>query len=360
TTKVGHMNAFPLEEGGPKPDSTLMDWVQLVQGIREKGAKVVILNHPRWPQIPTGPFGEFGLSRLTGELPGQTAVPFDAMELVNSTTVERDPMFLFVDWFALLNHGQTMTAAGTSDSHTVGDPVGQGRTYVPSRTDDPARIDVDASCEAFQQGRTTISMGIFVEVNVGDAKGPGDVCHVNGRRVGAELRVAAPSWVRPRTAIAFVNGIELARQEVPVEDGAPTDANLVFDLALPPHDGHLVFVVLGDPVTSPHWRTMNRYTLAATNPVWLDVDSRNGYQSPRSIGESLAQRAGDDPEALAALVADADDAVAVQALHAARLGWQKGSDLPVMVAKARAKVAEVVAARPDRAVLREYLDSLGP
>ncbi len=52
--------------------------------------------------------------------------------------------------------------------------------------------------------------------------------------------------------------------------------------------------------------------------------------------------------------------MAVQALHAARLGWQKGSDLPVMVAKARAKVAEVVAARPDRAVLREYLDSLGP
>jgi len=359
TTKVGHMNAFPLEAGGPKPDHTLMDWVQLVQGIREKGAKVVILNHPRWPQIPTGPFGEFGLSQLTGELPGQTAVPFDAMELVNSTTVERDPMFLFVDWFALLNHGQTITAAGTSDSHTVGDPVGQGRTYVPSRTDDPARIDVDASCEAFQQGRTTISMGIFVEVNVGDAKGPGDVCHVTGRRVGAELRVAAPSWVRPRTAIAFVNGIELARKEVPVEGGAPTDVTLAFDLALPPHDGHLVFVVLGDPVTSPHWRTMNRYTLAATNPVWLDVDSRNSYQSPRSTGEGLARKAGDDAAALAALLADVDDAVAVQALHAARLGWQKGSDLPVMVDKARAKVAEVVAARSDRAVLREYLDSLG-
>ncbi|MDA1223533.1 MAG: hypothetical protein O3B85_16065, partial [Planctomycetota bacterium] len=78
----------------------------------------------------------------------------------------------------------------------------------------------------------------------------------------------------------------------------------------------------------------------------------------RSTGEGLARRAGDDAAALAALLADVDDAVAVQALHAARLGWQKGSDLPVMVDKARAKVAEVVAARPDRAVLREYLDSL--
>ncbi|MFG0316960.1 MAG: hypothetical protein ACF8XB_06795, partial [Planctomycetota bacterium JB042] len=60
TTGVGHFNAFPLAAGGPLPDPGLDDWVGLVDEMRGKGAKVVILNHPRWPAGADGPFVRFG------------------------------------------------------------------------------------------------------------------------------------------------------------------------------------------------------------------------------------------------------------------------------------------------------------
>ena len=153
TTKVGHFNAFPLDPRDKVPNFKLKDWIKLVEGMRAKGAKVVILNHPRWPRIPTGPFGVYHLNRVTGELPGRKGVPFDALELVNATQLVTDPLFTFVDWFALLNYGHNVTAVGSSDSHTVGDPVGQGRTYVRSSTDVPNKINVDEACAAFRRGR---------------------------------------------------------------------------------------------------------------------------------------------------------------------------------------------------------------
>ncbi|MBK8977032.1 MAG: PHP domain-containing protein [Planctomycetes bacterium] len=355
TTAVGHVNAFPLAAADRVPDHRLTDWIQLVEDIRARGARVVILNHPRWPQIPTGPFGEFGLSRLSGELPGQRAVPFDAMELVNSTTLQNDPLFLFVDWFALLNHGVPIKAVGTSDSHTVGDPVGQGRTYVPSATDDPARIDVDRSCDAFVDGRATISFGMFCSLEVGDGASCGDTVTVRDGVVRCALRVAAPGFVRPLRALAFLNGCEVAGQEVPASDGQPTDVTLRFELATRGHDAHLVFVVLGDGVTGPYWRTERPYTLAATNPVWLDCDGTGGYRSPRETGERLAGAAGRDPAKLGAALADVDDAVAVQALHAARVAWEGGSHVPSVLRRVRELLTEVAGDRP---VLTRYVAEL--
>ena len=65
------------------------------------------------------------------------------MELINSQTEEQEPMLLFRDWFALLNRGESVYAVGSSDSHTVGGVVGQGRTYVVSSSDDPAALGRD-------------------------------------------------------------------------------------------------------------------------------------------------------------------------------------------------------------------------
>jgi hypothetical protein len=67
TTKNGHFNSFPLPPGKDIPPYDVADWKKLVAGIRAKGARVVILNHPRWPDIPRGPFGRFGLNRASGQ-----------------------------------------------------------------------------------------------------------------------------------------------------------------------------------------------------------------------------------------------------------------------------------------------------
>ncbi len=298
TTSNGHFNAFPLDPADPVP-AWDGDWTEVVQGARDKGAKVVVLNHPRWPDHATGPFGVFDLDVPTGSRARGPAFTFDAMELVNATVVDADPMQLYRDWFGLLDRGLPVAAVGSSDSHTVGDPVGSGRTYVPSATDDPTAADVDAACEAIAAGRTTFGSGIFCTLEVEAAVGggapglptraaPGELLAAPEGAVVVRLRVAAPSWVRPRTARVFADGVEVASLDVPASDGVPTDAaiELAVDLTAP-HDAWLVCVVEGDPVDGPYYPLVNGYTQAGTNPVFLDVDGDGAWSSPRDTARAL-------------------------------------------------------------------------
>jgi hypothetical protein len=323
TTEQGHFNAFPLGPAGPLPDHTLKDWVALVDGMRAAGARVVILNHPRWPARDTGPFGVFGLDPFTGGRQGDVPFRFDAMELVNATNEKEDPELLLTDWFALLNRGEHIVAAGSSDSHTVGDPVGQGRTYVASASDDPAHLDVPALCEALAAGRSTVSLGLFAQATVGGRYGPGDVAPQPGDAVDLVLRVAAPGWMRAREARVLIDGVVVARAALPDPEGRPMDLRLPLMVPLAArHDAWLVCVVVGDGVEGAFWRTMNPWTIAVTNPVWLDVDGDGRWESPReTAGRWLAEWRGVAPEA----VPPADAAVLVHLLD--RLGPQADGPL---------------------------------
>lgn len=313
TTSHAHMNAFPLPPKGAKPDSAEKDWVKLVEDIRAKGAKVVILNHPRWSD--EAPFKWQQLDSTTGaRAAGPARYPVDGIELANATSLLKDPMTLFTDWFALLNHGERFFAVGSSDSHTVGENVGQGRTYVPSTTDDPSRIDVDGACSEFVRGTTTIGLGIFCDVKVQKTARPGSMVRPEGERIGASLRVAAPGWIRPRTARIFVNGHLALETRVPAEDGKPTDVTMELDVPVPSHDAYLVCVVIGDGVSGPWWKTEYPYTLAATNPVWLDADGDGKFRCALELADAILTRGGSDPKAIAALLATHDDAVGIQLL----------------------------------------------
>lgn len=298
TTSLGHFNAFPLPPAGEVPDHKQADWLKLVDDIRMKGAKVVILNHPRWPNLKQSPLEVLGLNRATGDRGSGMAFPFDAMELVNSTVDTPDPLYLFTDWFGLLNAGEKISAVGSSDSHTVGDPVGQGRTYLPSSTDVPAELNVDELCEHLLQGRASISLGIFATVRVDERYTSGDLVPIDEGRVNVRLRVASAGWIRPRRALVFLNGMPVAEQDVPTEDGRPTNATLTFTLPVRGVDGHLVCVVLGDPVKHAGWKTLNDYTLAATNPVFLDVNRDGSYSSPRDSARRILASVGGDVDAL--------------------------------------------------------------
>ena len=209
TTKNGHLNAFPMPPGGLVPNHLETDWVKLVADIRLKGAKVVIFNHPRYPDPQNNPLTKFRFNRASGDRFNGPAFTFNAMELVNSSspsTVAReelaaDPLRLLTDWFAIQNRGEKITGVGGSDSHTVDAPVGQGRNYIRSSTDDPARLDVDELCRTFLAGDTSVSYGIFAEVTVNQRHHPGDLVRPADGKVQVSLRVAAADWVKPRRAI---------------------------------------------------------------------------------------------------------------------------------------------------------------
>lgn len=314
TTSNGHFNAFPLSPAAPPPAWGESDWVKLVAGMRRKGAEVVILNHPRWPAPATGPFGRFGLDRLSGERAAGGDFTFDAVEVANSTTLLPDPLFSLEDWFALLNHGEKLAAVGASDSHTVGDPVGQARSYVPSATKDPARIDLAAVAGAFRAGTGSVSLGIFADARVGGRTGMGGLAAVERGEVEVELHVAAPSWVRPERARVFVDGAAVADEPIAPHEG-PLDARLRFRVRAPRHDAWLVCAVTG-AATGAAWPAP--YTLAATNPIFLDGDGDGRYTSPRASAAAILAREGRDPARLLAALDGADDAVAVQLASLAR------------------------------------------
>jgi len=347
TTKNGHFNSFPLPPGKDIPLYDEADWKKLVAGIRAKGARVVILNHPRWPDIARGPFGRFGLNRASGRRATGGEFTFNALELINSGTLQPDPLYLCRDWFSLLNHGEKITAVGSSDSHTVGNIVGQGRTYVRSSARNPGAIDIGEACDAFLRGDTTISMGIIADLKVNRTFHMGDTVNVGKAPIDLALRVAAPSWVAPRKALVYLNGVAVETREVPSVAGRTTDLDLRFRLTAPRHDAWLVCVVLGDPVTDPAWATEEAYTFAATNPVYLDADGDGSCKSPRAIAAGLIETLkAKDADVLDAALKQTDG-ICVQMIAEAREGL-KAAELKAFDEKIRKASAK-------RAILKEFL-----
>ncbi|MEO0481543.1 MAG: CehA/McbA family metallohydrolase [Planctomycetota bacterium] len=318
TTPIGHINAFPFQADTDLPPYDLRDFVQIVEGIRERGAKVAILNHPRWPAMNTGPFGVFKLRAFSGDWPLDPesddrrrtleALPFDGIELVNSTTLENGILPLLSDWFALRNSGHGLLAFGTSDSHTVADVVGQSRTYVRSSTDDPAAIDVDEVIRNIHRGEASVSMGMFCDVQVDDAYGQGDLVPCADGTIKMRFRVQAPSWVNPERIVVYVNGLESGAIPVPNVSGEPTDFTQEFELGLPAHDCWVVCAVFGPGIDEPFWPLMRPMTFACTNPVMIDRDLNRTYSSPAEIAANATSSPGDLEEKIEQF----DDAVVIQ------------------------------------------------
>ncbi|MCY3001547.1 MAG: CehA/McbA family metallohydrolase [Planctomycetota bacterium] len=312
TTDIGHFNGFPFDPAMPRAPFRSRDIITIVQGMRELGAQVVILNHPRWPSATDSPFGHHHLDRLLGRFDPPLELPVDATELVNSTTEELDGLALFRDWFALLNRGVRIFAVGSSDSHTVAEPVGQGRTWVPSATDDAAAIDVNASCAAIREGRTSIGMGIFVTALVEGRPAMGLTFDRSSNLApfAFDLRVQAPGWIHPRKVTVFANGRAEAKFELERTEGRAFDRTLRVEVPLAArNDAWIVAVVEGEAIDTPAWPSLNKYTLAATNPLFIDRDG-NGYTSPGSAASAFAPKATD--ETIAARMPELDGAHVVQ------------------------------------------------
>ncbi|HVS19493.1 MAG TPA: hypothetical protein VMT18_12885, partial [Planctomycetota bacterium] len=156
---------------------------------------------------------------------------------------------------------------------------------------------------------------------------------------------------RPRTAEVWVNGVRRALRELAPEAGAPFERTLAIELEAGIHDAWLVCLVHGDGVGHPAWPLLNDYTLAATNPVYLDGDGDGAYRSPRATARALLEARGDGPEALSAIVAESEEAVALQALDLAREAWARAADQRLKQAAGEPSI--------ERERLRAWLDGYG-
>jgi hypothetical protein len=75
-----------------------------------------------------------------------------------------------------------------------------------------------------------------------------------------------------------------------------------------------VAVILGDEVKGEFWPSLNRYTMAATNPVFLDGDGDGRYSSPFKTAQKMLQRGGSGESEIQTALTTCDSAVGVQLL----------------------------------------------
>ncbi len=340
TSDNGHMNAFPLPAGTDVPPWKETDWGKLVEGIRAKGAQVVILNHPRWPENGKDPLTAFRFDDQSGERGTGQRFLFDCIEIVNSDGPTAPPEGVLPAWFALLNRGERFTAIGSSDSHAVGVIVGQGRTYVPSVTDDPAQIDVAAACRAFKEGRVSVSYGLFATIEI-EGRGMGDTVEPASDEVEALVRVRHPAWITPKQVEIVIDGTlaaAVALDEMQPGDG-PRERVRRVRVRVPDHDSWLVAIASAPKVTAPYWPMSLPRALAITNPIWIDRDHVAGWSSPRAT--ATARLDGARESDAIARVRDAlpglDDGAALQLLEMAR---------DATSGEARTALAALAATRP--------------
>ena len=321
TSGNGHFNAFPFALDAEKPNHKETNWVKLVADIRSKGAQYVILNHPRWPAVTNSPFSIWGLNRADGTRTNAVEFTMDAIELANSSfpVPPKDPDFLLRDWFALLNRGEKLWAVGASDSHTISEAPGQGRTYVANDAADPASIDVDAAVKAMRAGNMSVSYGIFAHATVNGAK-MGQTTKPQNATLNVTFHVSCPTWIKARKAVVYLNGLKAAEQEITMPADTRFATNITFQIPAPRHDAHLICVAYGDGIKDPSWKTLADYTLAVSNPIFIDADASNKYESPRDTALALLQKT--NPLTTAAIsksLENLDAAIGIQLLTESKL-----------------------------------------
>ncbi|HZL91795.1 MAG TPA: CehA/McbA family metallohydrolase, partial [Pirellulaceae bacterium] len=332
TTGVGHFNIFPVRADAAVPDFRPTDWKTIFANIyKTPDVKVVILNHARDLHSGVRPFGPKLHNAVVGENLEGWQLRANAMEVINSGAVQTDPMQLFRDWMANLNRGRMLTPVGGSDSHDVGRHfVGQGRTYIRARDDDPAAINIDEAVNNFVQGRVMVSYGLLTELTVDGRFGPGELAPATGETIDIAVRVLGPHWVRAEKVTLYANGQPI-RESAIVNDGTKST---LFDgipwtgdwkIPRPKHDVHLVAIAQGPGINGLFWKTAKPYqptspgfqsqVIGTSGAVWIDADG-DGRRTPAfDYAQRLVAASDGNLSALLKALADYDEAVAAQAAH---------------------------------------------
>jgi hypothetical protein len=335
TTPLGHFNAFPIKKGSPPPAFKGPSRKAILDGIRAvPGVKVVTMNHPFDIHEGHRPTDTARFHPLSGESSDGESWDVDAVEVVNSSALTSDYMRPFRDWFALLNHGRQIVGIGSSDSHDVDAYlVGQARTYIASKADHPARIDVEEACTNLLAGRALISHGLLTEMWVEDKFSVGDLATGVGATMRVRVRVQGPQWIAADRLDIYANGAKIASLPIAYRKSA-IKLDTTLNIPRPHQDFWLVAIATGPGETQHYWPVRRPYQptradwdpvfLGATNPIRVDGDDNGKYDSPLNYATNAVEQAKGDPKKLMELLAGYDSAIAVQAASICRA---KGIDL---------------------------------
>jgi len=199
-------------------------------------------------------------------------------------------------WLQLLNRGQRHWCVAVSDAHAVhGNGVGGWRMYLPSSSDEPARLNYSELSRNAKAGRSIVTTGPFLQVQTGDGTLPGgDTRGLNG--VQLKIRVQCTDWIDIDRVQVLVNGrkrsdLNFTRATHPdaFKDGV---VRFERDIDVPlSEDSHLIVVAIGEnhtlatgygSSTQGAWKPV-----AYNNPIFVDVDGGGFMPSGDTLGWDL-------------------------------------------------------------------------
>lgn len=110
-------------------------------------------------------------------------------------------------WLQMLNRGHRYAGMAVCDAHTVyGNGVGGWRMYMPSASDEPAKIDWRENARSAKAGRSYLTTGPYLQVTTDDGAGPGDTVRALSGGVKLRVRVQCTDWIEIDRVQVLVNG----------------------------------------------------------------------------------------------------------------------------------------------------------
>lgn len=335
TTKVGHFNVFQTTAGTPVIDHHVEDWSSVSDNISDAdNAKAIILNHARDIHNGFRPFDPGRHLSSAGTSTDPWKFPANAMELINSGSQQTDIMTLYHDWFGMLNRGYFLTPVGSSDSHDVSRyTVGQARTYIQSRDDDPGNIDVDRAIKNFREGRVMVSLGLLTKIVVNNVYGPGEI--VPGLpQVNVLVEVSGPAWTQAERVTLYANGKKIREEKIGKSTEAGVKWKSSWAITLPKHDIFLVAIAEGPGEGMSYWPIAKPYqpasgdwqprVMGSTGAVWVDADKNGVRNSAYDYAKEILSSSKGEMNKIIKGLASYDEAVAIQV---AALLWKNGKTL---------------------------------
>jgi hypothetical protein len=323
TTNLGHFNVFPFRISDTVPNPELRDWNDLRTALDPGNNRVIILNHARDIHNNFRPFDPKNHLAGAGKDLNGWNFPANAMEVMNSGSLQTDDSRLFHDWMGMMNRGIFLTPVGSSDSHDVSRYlVGQARTYIRSNTDQPDQINRDEIITNFREGKVAVSMGLLTEMTVNEKYGAGELSP-SSEQIKVTVSVKGPGWIVADRVTLYANGKKI--REATIKDKTKAGVKWKHDWLLPKfkQDVFLVAMAEGPYHYLPFWPLVRPFQPRSTvwNPKVMGVsgairiagDGDGRFSCAYKYAVTQWQRAQKDISRFIQSLGHFDEAVAVQA-----------------------------------------------
>ncbi|MCB9744672.1 MAG: CehA/McbA family metallohydrolase [Alphaproteobacteria bacterium] len=257
----GHLNQYPLTSDPQQPNGGAWPWyADRVQSTEEQmgilremfPGTIIQANHPLDSGI--GQAANWSVGRI-GE-PDFWSEDLDAMEVLNGG----NPQEFLPFFFDLINRGVILTPTGVSDAHGhLSASQGARGTWIHFGSDDPAAYTPEGLVTAMQAGRTIVSKGVFLDMDIQ----PGTTLTAPDT---VTVEALSASWVG-------VDRLQLWRDGALVEELEGSTATFTLEAD---EDASFVIMAEGDAPMSPVYGDT---PWAMSAPIYLDLGG-DGWEPP--------------------------------------------------------------------------------